>query len=114
MSCAYNALSAVTQLPYARLVQSDGVEGVMRDVVKECLAVAQGLGVRVAGDTWEAVQRIARTMPKQYSSTAQDLARGKRSEIDHLNGVLFVDYLSKLKRDRVLKKFTKAAKRATE
>src|SRR5262249_15292637 len=30
-------------------------------------------------------------------------------EIDHLNGVLFVDYLSKLKRDRVLKKFTKAA-----
>ncbi len=35
-------------------------------------------------------------------------------EIDHLNGVLFVDYLSKLKRDRVLKKFTKAAKRGAE
>jgi peptide deformylase len=35
-------------------------------------------------------------------------------EIDHLNGVLFVDYLSKLKRDRVLKKFTKAARRATD
>jgi peptide deformylase len=35
-------------------------------------------------------------------------------EIDHLNGVLFVDYLSKLKRDRVFKKFEKAAKRAVE
>ena len=35
-------------------------------------------------------------------------------EIDHLNGVLFVDYLSKLKRDRVMKKFSKAAKRASE
>ena len=35
-------------------------------------------------------------------------------EIDHLNGVLFIDYLSKLKRDRVLKKFSKAAKRAEE
>ena len=35
-------------------------------------------------------------------------------EIDHLNGVLFIDHLSKLKRDRVLKKFTKAAKRAVE
>jgi len=35
-------------------------------------------------------------------------------EIDHLNGVLFVDYLSKLKRDRVLKKFTKAAKLAAK
>jgi peptide deformylase len=31
-------------------------------------------------------------------------------EIDHLNGVLFIDYLSKLKRDRVMKKFTKIAK----
>ena len=40
------------------------------------------------------------------------LATCLQHEIDHLNGVLFVDYLSKLKRDRVLKKFTKAAKRA--
>jgi peptide deformylase len=31
-----------------------------------------------------------------------------------LNGVLFIDHLSKLKRDRVLKKFTKAARRAAE
>ena len=35
-------------------------------------------------------------------------------EIDHLNGVLFIDYLSKLKRDRVQKKFSKAAKRGEE
>jgi len=35
-------------------------------------------------------------------------------EIDHLNGVLFIDYLSKLKRDRVTKKFTKAAKLAAK
>jgi 2-dehydropantoate 2-reductase len=27
-------------------------------------------------------------MPDQFSSTAQDLARGKRSEIDHLNGYI--------------------------
>ena len=33
-------------------------------------------------------------------------------EIDHLNGVLFIDHLSKLKRSRVIKKFAKAAKRA--
>src|SRR5580693_5536354 len=35
-------------------------------------------------------------------------------EIDHLNGVLFIDHISKLKRDRVIKKFAKAAKRAEE
>jgi len=33
-------------------------------------------------------------------------------EIDHLNGVLFIDHLSKLKRSRIIKKFTKSAKRA--
>jgi peptide deformylase len=32
-------------------------------------------------------------------------------EIDHLNGVLFIDYLSKLKRDRVVKKFAKIERR---
>ncbi|MCB1966063.1 MAG: 2-dehydropantoate 2-reductase, partial [Candidatus Accumulibacter sp.] len=86
LNCAYNALSAITQMPYGRLVQGDGVEGVMRDVVRECLAVAHGEGIVVAGDTWQAVQDIARSMPTQISSTAQDLARHKRSEIDHLNG----------------------------
>ena len=39
------------------------------------------------------------------------LATCLQHEIDHLNGVLFIDHLSKLKRDRVIKKFTKAAKK---
>lgn len=86
LNCAYNALSAITQQPYGRLVQGEGVEAVMRDVVNECVAVARAAGVSVPGDAWQAVQRIAQTMPQQFSSTAQDLARGKLSEIDHLNG----------------------------
>ena len=86
LNCAYNALSAITQMPYGRLVQGECVEDMMRDVMQECLSVAQGGGVTVPGDMWESVQNIARTMPTQFSSTAQDLARHKRSEIDHLNG----------------------------
>ena len=39
------------------------------------------------------------------------LATCLQHEIDHINGVLFIDHISKLKRDRVIKKFTKAAKR---
>jgi len=54
--------------------------------VQECLAVARAAGVAVPGDPQETVRNIARTMPTQYSSTAQDLAGGKRTEIDHLNG----------------------------
>ncbi len=39
------------------------------------------------------------------------LATCLQHEIDHINGVLFIDHLSKLKRDRVIKKFAKAAKK---
>ena len=42
------------------------------------------------------------------------LATCLQHEIDHLNGVLFIDYLSKLKRDRVTKRFQKAAKREAD
>ena len=42
------------------------------------------------------------------------LATCLQHEIDHLNGVLFIDHISKLKRDRVIKKFAKAAKRVGE
>ena len=86
LNCAYNALSAIVQLPYGQLVRHDGVNAVMNDIVHECLAVARAAGVTVPGDIAETVQRLASTMPNQFSSTAQDLARGKRSEIDHLNG----------------------------
>ncbi|APR36738.1 ketopantoate reductase family protein [Paraburkholderia sp. SOS3] len=86
LNCAYNAMSALAQLPYGQLVQREGVSGVMRDVVDECVAVAQADRVVIPGDIDVAVRRIAETMAGQYSSTAQDLARGRRSEIDHLNG----------------------------
>jgi peptide deformylase len=42
------------------------------------------------------------------------MATALQHEIDHLDGVLFIDYISKLKRDRVVKKFAKIAKRAAE
>jgi peptide deformylase len=42
------------------------------------------------------------------------LATAIQHEIDHLNGVLFVDHISRLKRERVLRKFVKAAKKAAE
>src|ERR1041385_2018916 len=42
------------------------------------------------------------------------LAPVLQHEIDHINGILFIDHISKLKRDRVIKKFTKAAKREAE
>lgn len=88
LNCAYNAVSAISQLPYGKTAVGEGVQEVMRDVVNECLAVAKAEGVTVAGDVDASVRMIAEAMPGQFSSTAQDLARGKRSEIDHLNGLV--------------------------
>ena len=88
LNCAYNAVSAIAQRPYGETSQGEGVQDLMRDVVAECLAVAHAEGVQVPGDVDAAVRQIARTMPLQSSSTAQDLARGKSTEIDHLNGLI--------------------------
>lgn len=86
VNCAYNALSALGQAPYGKLIVSDGIKAVMRDVVDEALAVAKASQVRMPADLLASVYKIADAMPEQMSSTAQDVARGKPSEIDHLNG----------------------------
>lgn len=86
INCAYNAVSAIAQRPYGDNVRSEGIPEVMHDVVEECLAVAAADGVHFDGDIHAVVDRLAGSMPDQYSSTAQDLARGRRTEIDYLNG----------------------------
>lgn len=86
VNCAYNALSAIAQKPYGKLVEVEGVPELMHTVVTECLAVAEAAGVQVPGDSDETVRQVSINMATQYSSTAQDVARGKPNEIDYLNG----------------------------
>jgi 2-dehydropantoate 2-reductase len=88
INCCYNALSAIAQMPYGRLIEVEGIRDLMKDVVAECLVVAAGLRVSIPGDSLGTVLGLAASMPNQFSSTAQDLARGKRTEIDHLNGYI--------------------------
>jgi 2-dehydropantoate 2-reductase len=86
-NCAYNAISALTELRYHHLASDSGIRDVMRLVTEENAAVAQADGVPVtAAALHDAVRRIAEVMPGALSSTAQDLQRGRRTEIDHLNG----------------------------
>jgi len=88
LNCAYNAISAITKQPYGLLFQNAGARDLMQLVVRECLAVAQRDSIAVPGNSWQEVERIAATMSGQLSSTAQDLIRERRSEIDHLNGYI--------------------------
>ena len=90
LNCVYNPLSAITRLPYGAIASCPGLDvaQVMADVVQECQAVAQARGVALPADILASTLALAQAMPQQFSSTAQDLARGKRSEIDHLNGFI--------------------------
>jgi peptide deformylase len=71
-------------------------------------------------DYYEEVERPAEVKVKYLDLAGKKqeieakglLATCLQHEIDHINGVLFIDHLSKLKRDRVIKKFAKAAKNA--
>ena len=57
--------------------------------MKEVIAVALADGIHLSEPiALEAVAKIAVTMGPQKSSTAQDMARSKPSEIDHLNGFI--------------------------
>lgn len=86
-NCAFNAISGLTQLPYGVMAALPDIREVQELVVREVVAVAQAEGQALEVDAgMAAVDRIAASMPGQLSSTAQDMARGKPSEIDHLNG----------------------------
>ena len=89
VNCAYNAISAVSQLPYGRMVALPVIRELMKAVAREVVAVAQADGQQLSFDSAiDAVEQIGAAMPAQLSSTAQDLARGKPTEIDHLNGFI--------------------------
>ncbi|MGO3517638.1 MAG: ketopantoate reductase family protein [Acetobacter cibinongensis] len=88
VNCAYNGLSALSQMPYARMMQIDGVQDVMVTLVQECQAVACALGIPSSPDFMTNLLTIASAMPEQMSSTAQDLRRGKPTEIEALNGYI--------------------------
>jgi len=86
VNCAYNALSAVGPLPYGPMMQVAGARDVVADAVAECVAVAKASGVTLPADILKTTLALADSMPGQLSSTAQDILRGKPTEIDFLNG----------------------------
>jgi 2-dehydropantoate 2-reductase len=89
VNCAYNAISGLAQMPYARLAEQADIRALQDDIVREVIAVAAASGLTLPLDaSLDAVRRIAVGMPQQLSSTAQDMARRKPSEIDHLNGYI--------------------------
>jgi len=92
-NCALNAISALGRARYGQIAASEDARKVVENVVDEVLAVAgaarihlpsvEDLKAGLAG-----ALKIATQMSSAISSTGQDLSRGKRTEIDSLNGYI--------------------------
>ena len=87
-NCAYNAVCALTGKPYGEMVAVPEVRAVMHQAGVEVVAVAQKKGIALTLDAVEAALNRASSMAMTMSSTAQDLARGRPTEIDYLNGYI--------------------------
>lgn len=90
-NCALNAVSALGRVTYGEIIASPDAKRLVETVVYEVLDVAQAKGIHPPGleDPRAAIAgsfKIAEQMSGTRSSTAQDMARGKHTEIDSLNG----------------------------
>jgi 2-dehydropantoate 2-reductase len=90
MNCAYNAVSALTRSKYGRIARDAGSIEIIRNVIAEAVAVGKASGVTLSTDTMiAAALKLGREgISEAISSTAQDIARAKPTEIDSLNGFL--------------------------
>jgi 2-dehydropantoate 2-reductase len=89
INCAFNAISGLAQIQYEKLAALESVRSTQAALVREVIAVAHADGIQLSEPAaLQAVAQIYVTMGSQKSSTAQDMARCKPSEIDHLNGFI--------------------------
>jgi 2-dehydropantoate 2-reductase len=92
-NCALNAISALGNARYGEIAQNADAKQLMQDIVDEVLAVADTArvilpGIRNRASGMAAAMEIATQMADALSSTAQDLNRGRPTEIDALNGYI--------------------------
>jgi 2-dehydropantoate 2-reductase len=87
VNCAFNAVSALTRSKYGRMFASEPVRNLCIHALAEAVTVARADGVSISPTAAEqAALRISESMAGATSSMAQDIARGRRTEIDSLNG----------------------------
>ena len=92
-NCALNAVSALGRAKYGQIAANEEACKVVAEVVDEVLAVARAANIHPPGlenpqVALASALKGASQMFEALSSTAQDLLRGKRTEIDSLNGYI--------------------------
>jgi 2-dehydropantoate 2-reductase len=89
VNCSFNAISGIGQISYGEMVKSPSIVKLIEEITREFLAIAALENVNITlAEALAANESIATTMVTQISSTAQDLSKGKMTEIDFLNGYI--------------------------
>lgn len=89
VNCAGNAIAAIAQVTYGAAVREPYTREVIARLIEETVAVARASGVRLPDkDFVELGLGFLESMETVTSSTAHDIARGKHTEIDSLNGLV--------------------------
>jgi 2-dehydropantoate 2-reductase len=92
-NCALNPLSALLDVPYGALLETEHTRSIMREVVAELYAVGSVLGVRLRPDTAEEYvdllfNHLIPPTAAHYASMREDFRHRRRTEIDALNGAI--------------------------
>ena len=86
-NCAGNAITALGRASYGQIARSESALQIFLAAANETMAVARAAGISLPPvDLANANVKLARDLGNATSSTAQDVQRGKRTEIDSLNG----------------------------
>lgn len=93
-NCALNPLSALLDVPYGRLLESDETIQIMKDVINEIYQVAGQCNVPMIISTPEEyIHHLFNVLipptAQHYASMREDLKLGRRTEIDSLNGAIW-------------------------
>lgn len=89
VNCCYNGISAIGQISYGELIKKPEIQELIGTLTEEFLLVASFEKVNISPEEANHVnQQIALTMADQKSSTAQDLIRKRKTEIQFLNGLI--------------------------
>jgi len=95
VNAAVNSITALLQVPNGFVVDQPSARELAVRLAEEVKLVASAIGVKLPGDPVDEALKVARATAANISSTASDVAKCRRTEVDYINGAV-VNYGRKL------------------
>lgn len=113
INASINTITSILKCKNGFLVENKNAEKLLEMVCMECISIAAANGVDIGKETIEKTKDVARKTAENYSSMLQDLMRGKRTEVEEINGE-FVKAAKKIGMEAKVNEFILHAIKAME